>query len=587
MSSVSISSFIASLFSSPKNEDNRTNNESHKGKRSKISKESTQFSGLPECRDLIVEEKSGKKLFRSSTMICTFIIACLVALSLGIILSVNYKDHMFNLIANFEVLGGIGLELQPVNSDDVLLDGLLASGFDQESCLSRSEFFLFRKPSSKKPSPYLLLKLRNYEKLHKQCEPYSESYNRTVELLFRNISSPVECNYIVWTGQAGLGNRILTTVSAFLYALLTDKVLLVEHEPDMADLFCEPFPDTSWLLPQDFPLKTEFRIFNQTHPDTFGNMLMNNLVDSSKDFSLSHLYIFLASGVSFFDKLFYCNKNQYLLRKVPWLILVSDEYFVPSMFLMENFREELEKMFPDKESVFHHLVRYIFHPSNKAWGLITRFYQSYLENADERIGMQVRIFNSNAIPFQKVIDQILSCMHQENFLPKLDKQKLVGPSPTKNKTSKAILIASLHSEFYENIKNMYWTFPTTTGEIVRVYQASHEEYQHFGDNTHNLKAWVEMNLLSLSNMLVTSSWSTFGYVAQGLGGLKPWILYRPENWEDKDPACHRGISVEPCLHIPPSYDCNAKADADMSTVVSYVKHCEDVTSGLKLVNNYN
>ena len=184
------------------------------------------------------------------------------------------------------------------------------------------------------------------------------------------------------------------------------------------------------------------------------------------------------------------------------------------------------------------------------------------------------------------MDQILACILQENLLTEVDKQKLIA-SPKKNQRSKAILITSLHSEFYENMRNMYWTFPTTTGEIIGVYQASHEEYQHFGDNMHNLKAWVEMNLLSLSNVLVTSSWSTFGYVAQGLGGLKPWILYRPENLKKTDPACHQGMSMEPCLHIPPTYDCKAKVDVDMGNVVSYVKHCEDVTSGLELFNNYN
>eukprot|EP00257_Ricinus_communis_P008977 XP_002527238.2 galactoside 2-alpha-L-fucosyltransferase [Ricinus communis] len=606
--SQAIPCFVSSLsFSSIKyfkKDNNKNVNESYVMNRSKDCEQSTHISGLMlplEYRDLIMEDKSGKKLLRSSTVISTFtIVVCLVALSLIIMLSVNYQDRMFNLIENVRVIGGKALNVtqfgidfksdssQPAGtSDDALLDGLLALGFDQESCLSRHQSVLYRRPSPKKPSPYLLSKLQNYENLHKQCEPHSESYNRTIEVLnFRNISTAAGCNYIVWKAEAGLGNRILTMVSAFLYALLTNKVLLVDHENDMADLFCEPFPYTSWLLPLDFPLKNDFRAFNQSHPHTLGNMIKNNMVNASIDLPASHLYLFLASGVSSFDKLIYCDDNQALLQKVPWLILKSDEYFVPSFFLMPSFQEELEKMFPDKESVFHHLGRYLFHPSNKAWGLITRFYRSYLEKAEERIGMQIRLFNPNASPYQNIMDQILACTFQENLLPRVDKQKVIA-SRLKNKTSKAILIASLYSEFYENMTNMYWTFPTSTGEVIGVYQASHEEYQHFGDNMHNLKAWVEINLLSFSNVLVTSSWSTFGYVAQGLGGLKPWILYRPENWKKTDAACLQGISMEPCLHIPPTYDCKAKVNADMGTIVSYVKHCEDVTSGLKLVNNYN
>ena len=107
---------------------------------------------------------------------------------------------------------------------DHLLGGLLASGFDQESCLSRYQSFLYRKLSPHKPSPYLISKLRNYENIHKHCGPYTESYNRTLKVLSSSNSSspaPTECRYMVWIGDGGLGNRILTMASAFIYALVT------------------------------------------------------------------------------------------------------------------------------------------------------------------------------------------------------------------------------------------------------------------------------------------------------------------------------------------------------------------------------
>ncbi|XP_050207012.1 galactoside 2-alpha-L-fucosyltransferase-like [Mercurialis annua] len=523
------------------------------------------------------------------------LVACLVAFPLIIMLSMNYQDQMFNLIGEVKVLGGKALnvtqigsepkrEPASISSDNILLDGLLSSGFDQESCLSRFESVLYRKPSPKKPSPYLISKLRNYENLHKRCGPDTELYKTTLKLLdSRNISSPAECNYVVWTAQAGLGNRMLNIASAFLYSLLTNKILLVEFNPDMSDLFCEPFPDTSWLLPRNFP--KQFRKFNQWNGDTLGNTLKNNVFNASSDFPLpSHLYIFLAYGLTKFDMLFYCEEHHDLLRKIPWLVFRSDEYFIPSLFLIPSFQQELDRMFPDKETIFHHLGKYLFHPSNKAWGLITRFHDSYLAKSGEIIGMQIRVFNQKDSPVQRVIDQILACTTiQENFLPQVDTQKLIASDP-RNKTSKAILIASLYPQFYGHLSKMYWAFPTRNGEVIRVFQPSHEEYQHFGDNMHNVKAWVEMYLLSMSNVLVTSSGSTFGYVAQGLGGLTPWILYRPESWKNSDPACLRGKSIEPCLHIPPSYDCKNKREFDMGTMVPYVKHCEDSSSGLRLIN---
>ncbi|XP_050231153.1 galactoside 2-alpha-L-fucosyltransferase-like [Mercurialis annua] len=546
-----------------------------------------------------MEVKPLKKLLESISMRPVAFGSCLIAFPLMIILSITYQDQMFSVIGGFAGVTIFGGNSQNVTefgdgpeydsswhanfSDDQLLGGLLASGFNTKSCLSRYRSFRYRKSSPHKPSPYLLLKLRNYENLHKHCGPYTEAYNRTLETLnSSNFSSPAECKYMIWIGEAGLGNRILTTVSAFLYSLLTNRTLLVQHGPDMADLFCEPFLNTSWLLPADFPLKNEFEKVGREYPNTYGNMVKNHAIGSP----ISVLYLFLASGCNDFDKLFYCEEDQAFLQKIPWLIMKSDEYFTPSFFLMPGFEHELNQMFPDKETIFHHLGRYLLHPSNKAWGLIIRFYKSYLANTDERIGMQIRVFNPKDTPFQEVTEQILACTKQENLIPDVDKEHLVDVT-TKNQTStKAILIASLYSEFYENFKNMYWTFPTITGETVEVVQPSHETYQHFGDSMHNVKAWVEMNLLSMTDVLVTSSWSTFGYVAQGLGGLKPWILTRPEFWMNTDPACRRVMSMEPCLHIPPSFDCKTKVNADMGNVVPYVQHCEDVTSGLKLVNNF-
>jgi xyloglucan fucosyltransferase len=55
---------------------------------------------------------------------------------------------------------------------DKLLDGLLISGFDEASCISRSQSHFYHKPSPHKPSPYFISKLRKYEELHRKCGPH-------------------------------------------------------------------------------------------------------------------------------------------------------------------------------------------------------------------------------------------------------------------------------------------------------------------------------------------------------------------------------------------------------------------------------
>ncbi|XVE91530.1 hypothetical protein REPUB_Repub01dG0017600 [Reevesia pubescens] len=471
---------------------------------------------------------------------------------------------------------------------DKLLGGLLATGFHEHSCLSRYESILYRKPSPYKPSPYLLSKLRNYEDLHKRCGPNTESYNKTVEQLKsgRSVGS-TDCKYVVWVCYSGLGNRILTLASVFLYALLTDRVLLVDRGKDMADLFCEPFPEKSWFLPLDFPITNKFNSFDQKSPESYGNMLKNNIIKPSTESLPSYLYLHLAHDYDDHDKLFFCDDDQALLRKFPWLIVKTDNYFVPSLFLMPSFEHELSMLFPEKETIFHHLGRYLFHPSNHVWGLITRYYKAYLAKADERIGIQVRIFDKGSGPYQYVMNQISACTLGEKLLPEVDiRGSIVTPPPSENPKLKAVLMTSLVSGYFENVRNMYWEHPTVTGDIIGVHQPSHEEQQQSEKRLHNMKAWAEMYLLSLTDVLVTSAWSTFGYVAQGLGGLKPWILYKSDNQTTPNPPCQRAMSMEPCFHAPPFYDCKAKKGIDTGKVVPHVRHCEDISWGLKVVESH-
>ncbi|XP_027122305.1 galactoside 2-alpha-L-fucosyltransferase-like [Coffea arabica] len=473
---------------------------------------------------------------------------------------------------------------QPVEvPQDKLLGGLLPAGLDEKSCLSRYQSVLYRKKNIHQPSSHLISRLRNYESQHKRCGPYTESYNRTLKYLNSNqYNSSTGCNYVVWLSFSGLGNRILSLASAFLYALLTNRVLLVDRGLDIPDLFCEPFPDVSWLLPSDFPLTDKFSSFNQKSPESYGNMLKNNVFANSVSSSLpAYVYLHLVHDYDEHDKLFFCDQDQTVLQQVPWLILKTDNYFIPSLFLIPSFEQELHNLFPEKGTVLHHLCRYLLNPTNSVWGLITRYYNAYLATADEKIGIQIRVFEAGPGPYQYVSDQILACVIKENLLPQINKNLPIINPPGKPKI-KAVLITSLSSGYFEALRNMYWEHPTITGEIIELCQPSHEVYQQTEKQMHNRKAWAEMYQLSLMDKLVTSSWSTFGYVAQSLGGLRPWILYKVENQTAPDPPCQRAMSMEPCFHAPPFYDCKRKIGTDTGKIVPNVQHCEDMSWGLKL-----
>ncbi|CAI0421277.1 unnamed protein product [Linum tenue] len=440
----------------------------------------------------------------------------------------------------------------------------------EQTCESREQRSSYLKHRSPELPPYLLSKLQEYERRHRRCGPLSESFNTTSPLGTHNdFSDGGDCKFVVYTPSQGLGNRILGLTSTFLFALLTDRVLLVDFSADMDELFCEPFPNSTWLLPGNFPFRRKEEEQNK-----------GGKIDQDGDSSSSPalLQIFLQDKYNEYDKLFFKDENQGFVERVPWLVLIHDGYFIPCLFQMQSFRSELEKLFPDQETVFHHLVKYLFSPSNQAWGQITGFYEAYLAKAEERIGFQIRVFEPKQTPFTAVMKQITSCTQKHRLiLPQSDEVTL------RNEKSKSILVASLSRKYYEEIDWMYGTRRRQSTGIA-VYQASHEGKQHSGDNSHNMKAWMDIYLLSTSDVLVTSSMSTFGYVAAGIAGVKPWIVMIPDPYHPRganESACERAINLEPCFHFPPWF-----AYPDPPGTGGPVGRCEDVSWGLKLVGGH-
>jgi len=461
-------------------------------------------------------------------------------------------------------------------NDKKLFGGLLVSSFDEASCISRFQSYLYRRPSPYKPSEYLISRLRNYESLHQSCGPHTKSYNEIIRegANFSKAGVDSKCKYLVWTAIEGLGNRMISLVSTFLYAILTDRVLLVRFENDMLDLFCEPFPNSSWLLPKNSTYWNDLRQF-KTCENVFENNKENN----------SHTVLFLDlmnNNVRVTNR-FHCDQNQDLLQNIPVVILRSNEYFVPSLFLTSSFRQEFNKMFPDKDTTFHLLGRYLFHPSNVVWERIQNVYDSHLAKENERIGLQIRIYNTRQTPEETIINETISCLQQNKLLPQLNIQSSMSLNLEKN-TSKAVLVVSLYSRYGERLKSIYENNTSLSREVVKVYQPSHEEHQNSGDNIHNIKAWSEIYLLGLCDALITSPTSTFGYVAHSLGGMKPLVLQSIYGRTIPNLPCQRLKYMEPCFHDPPNYDCTTNTNVDFTSLFN-LRRCEDQSRGMKIINS--
>ncbi|KQJ90517.1 galactoside 2-alpha-L-fucosyltransferase [Brachypodium distachyon] len=462
---------------------------------------------------------------------------------------------------------------------DRLLGGLLSPDISESTCHSRYRSSLHRKaPSPHSPSPYLVSRLRKYEALHRKCGPGTLFYKKSLmQLTSAHSMGLVDCNYLVWAPSSHLGDRVLSMASAFLYALLTRRVFLVHVTGDMAGLFCEPFPGASWELPSGF-LVPNLTQLHRGSDSSYGNLLRANKVPAGvRGESLpSYAYVHLEHDHQQPDQLFFCDDDQTVLSKVNWLILRSNLYFTPGLFLVPQFEDELRWMFPARSTTFHHIGRYLFHPSNKVWDVITRYHASYMASYQEKIGLEITTFAWNPVPPDEYLKQITACTSQEKILPDVVDPASSVAHEEVSAASKAVLVSSAQPEYAEKLKSMYYEHGTVTGETVGVLQPG------AGKLPKNEKALVEMFLQSFCDVSVVSGWSTVGYVGHGLAGIKPWLLLPPSNKTAVDPPCVQAASMDPCFHAPPSYDCRAKKNGDLGAVLRHVRHCEDVGSGLKL-----
>ncbi|XP_048530503.1 galactoside 2-alpha-L-fucosyltransferase-like [Triticum urartu] len=477
-------------------------------------------------------------------------------------------------------------------SRDRLLGGLLSPDISEGACLSRYASSLHRRRASPhSPSPYLASRLRKYEALHRKCGPGTLSYNKSLmQLPSPHSMGLVECRYLVWAPTSGhIGDRVLSIASAFLYALLTRRVLLLQLADDMAGLFCEPFPGATWELPAGGFLADRIKGLRRGSDRSYGNFIRPANKDKSDGEPTAGLglraeslppyaYVHLEHDYRQAEQLFFCDDDQAVLGNVNWVILRSNLYFAPGLFLVPRFEEELRWMFPASDTAFHHVGRYLFHPSNEVWQLITSYYTSYMASSfQEKIGLQITTFAWNPVPFEEYFKQVSACTtSQEKILPAVDTTPGVLHEAA---ASKAVLVSSEHPEYAEKLRSTYYEHATVTGETVSVLQPVGGGA---GNLSRNQKAVVEMFLQSYCDVSVVSGWSTVGYVGHGLAGVKPWLLLAPRNQTAADQPCVQAASMEPCFHAAPSYDCRARKKGDLGAVLRHVRHCEDVGDGLKL-----
>ncbi|KAH7439686.1 hypothetical protein KP509_04G072300 [Ceratopteris richardii] len=457
--------------------------------------------------------------------------------------------------------------------------------------------------------------LEAYEVYHARC---TSSVNLT-DLAITG-DAPKGCRYLVWKSKDGMANQLLSLVSAYVYSLLTNRVMLIATDSHIEKYLCNPFPFSSWLIPPSFPepqLRTgAMRVAE--YVEEVAAKKLNNSYDSS-NITIKHLQVYIICCDKRHDHPFFCPAAQRHIADINWIFYQSHEYTVPGFYLIPEFRRKLHKWFPTHDA-FTHVARYLLHPQDHIWDQITKFYGLHMDGVAQLLGIQVRAWKGNYEP--SISKQIERCIIEQMLIvkplevatyEKLDdategsmqvssrkeqgretSNSTEGPTaaPQKEKIDITVFVASLLSEYRDNLTSLYMKNDSTNNILrVHVVSASTEKKQRTGNARHDIAAITDIWMLSFMHDLVVTPYSTFGSVASGLAGIMPLLLDNYGQDKVEEAACTRNNVAGPCFLVyprkqtckldPPGFDIQ-----DPATIVPEVKFCKNDGGGLGVTSPF-
>ncbi|BBN02801.1 xyloglucan fucosyltransferase [Marchantia polymorpha subsp. ruderalis] len=428
-----------------------------------------------------------------------------------------------------------------------------------------------------------------YAKLHRTCLRLVRNSTE----YFLNRSSSTGCKFVILdTPKVGLGNKLLLKASVLLFAVLTQRVLLIPSDNQNGlEQLCEPFVGSSWKLEKDSAIQNYAHLWQST--GAFQKWVDRNEIRSERSPRTPDQF-FAANLIDPYQPMvrFYCNTEQAYLSKVTWISIGGCVYFLPKLFAIPAFRPALEQLFPDR-MVLTHIMRSMLLPADHVWERIRNVEDVYLDTSHKRVGVQLRFFGLQSQYKHKndiVNEHVLQCGNENGFLPRVLPPRVSSSRYPQNaekpRNITKVLIASLFPGLHDYLSPIYLQQMTETGEGVGVVQLTSENEQHFGSEV-DVQAFVEIMCLSFSDFLVVTPWSTFGGVAQAYGALKPWFV----NYDSDGPACDRAQTVDVCFDqarddflCPHDPELHGKS---LLSHVPYIKRClRNDADGVQLITDH-
>jgi xyloglucan fucosyltransferase len=137
--------------------------------------------------------------------------------------------------------------------------------------------------------------------------------------------------------MSGLGNRILSAASCMIYAVLTQRVLLLPSSSLLAQVMCEPFEGSSWKVNEGkigFPVPSTFWLSTEqflSEVDLFVRSQNKDAIHEDPTTTTVHATDVTIRSEQRYqpDNRFFCMTEQKFLRNVTWGYLEGTQHFLP------------------------------------------------------------------------------------------------------------------------------------------------------------------------------------------------------------------------------------------------------------------
>ena len=263
----------------------------------------------------------------------------------------------------------------------LLLSDSFQRVFSGEHCLHRDEQRFRQNPLIHNTE--LKNALLRYNEIHKQCYQYIEE-EVLAPINDKNTLNEMKCKYIILNVDiSGLGNRLMTVLTYFLMALLTDRVLLIlSEEYNWNEIFCEPFHNSSWIFPT-----------SKITPETY-----HKIIKESSNFKSIYNPIDRYQHANLTD-----TRHHIGLAHI-WNIHHGEQYWLPLLFNNPYYTDILYRWFPDRRPA-HVLTNYLLHPQNDVWlDILDSWSIHYTENRLPIFALQSRWWRSERSGNISIVD---------------------------------------------------------------------------------------------------------------------------------------------------------------------------------------